>query len=85
MRLPYPVEYYEGLLKKLYGIIYIITPVTEWHGLRTNVNIYCSVHKTIRTVYLKKVFNGTKSTRPCRKCYLDSIAPTNTRDNNNSQ
>lgn len=73
MRLPYPVEYYEILLKKLYGVDYIINPLADWHGLRTEVNIFCTVHETYRKVNLKKVFNGNKSTRPCRQCYLDTL------------
>lgn len=73
MRLPYPVEYYETMLKNLYGIDYLITPLSDWHGLRSEVQIYCTKHGTYRKVYLKKVFNGAKSTRPCRQCYLDSL------------
>lgn len=73
MRIAYPVEYYEGKLKDIYGKSYEIIPISEWHGLRTIVKVFCRQHKTYRLVNLKKVFNGLKSTRPCRKCYLESL------------
>ena len=73
MRVAYPVEYYEQRLKALYNKQYEIVPITEWHGLRTIVKVFCHQHKTYRLVNLKKVFNGLKSTRPCRKCYLESL------------
>lgn len=77
MRIPYPIEYYEDKLfyqyKKEYQIILFND---NWHGLRTWVKIRCNEHKTSRIVYLKKVFNGSKSTRPCRQCYLDTLRPT---------
>lgn len=73
MRLPYPVEYYEEKLKDEFKQSYEIIPLSEWHGLRTDVRIFCHKHRTFRNVYLKKVFNGKKSTKPCRKCYLESL------------
>lgn len=73
MRTPLPPDYYEARLFKQYGQDYDIVPSAEWHGLRTDVTIFCEKHGTFRTVYLKKVFNGLKSTWPCRKCYLDSL------------
>ena len=73
MRIAYPVEYYEQRLKELFGKEYEIILQGDWHGLRTMVKIFCYQHKTFREVYLKKVFNGKKSTRPCRICYLESL------------
>ena len=73
MRIAYPVEYYEASLKRLYNNDYTIYPITDWHGLRTYVRILCHSHRTYRNVNLKKVFNGKKSTRPCRKCYLEEL------------
>jgi hypothetical protein len=73
MRIAYPVEYYEGKLKNIYGKDYEIMPITEWHGLRTLVRIFCCSHKSFRKVSLKKIFNGKKSTRPCRECYLEEL------------
>lgn len=73
MRIAYPVEYYEQRLKEMFGKEYEIILLEDWHGLRTMVEIFCYEHKTFREVYLKKVFNGKKSTRPCRKCYLESL------------
>lgn len=73
MRIAYPVEYYETKLKEIYGKEYEIVPISDWHGLRTEVRIFCCEHKSYRTVNLKKIFNGRKSTRPCRKCYLEKL------------
>lgn len=84
MRTPYPPDYYEARLFKEYGKDYDIVPTAEWHGLRTTVTIFCISHGTTRNVNLKKVFNGAKSTWPCRKCYLDSLTqnpPTLSSDN----
>lgn len=78
MRTPYSPEYYEAQLEVLHGSEYNILPQTEWHGLRTWVNIVCIKHGTTRNVELKKVFNGAKSTWPCRRCYLDSLSPSPT-------
>lgn len=80
MRFAYPVEYYESKLKSLYGKDYEIVPLMDWHGLRTRVRIFCCTHKSYRIVSLKKIFNGQKSTRPCRKCYLESLKKSDTND-----
>lgn len=71
MRQPYAVEYYEERLRELYKIAYLITPLSEWHGLRTWVEIHCPIHYGNRIVYLKKIFNGKKSTHPCRQCVIN--------------
>lgn len=71
-----PVSHYELRLYKRFGIQYKILPTEEWHGLRTHANIYCSIHKSSRFVWLQKVFNGRNSTWACRQCYLDSLKPT---------
>jgi len=74
MRKPYAPEYYEGKLEAIYQSEYSILPTAEWHGLRTWVDIICTKHGTTRHVELKKVFNGEKSTWPCRRCYLASLS-----------
>lgn len=72
-RRPNEIGHYETKLFDKFGIKYRIVPQTDWHGVRTQVNIFCGVHDTIRYVYLQKIFNGKNSTRPCRQCYLDEL------------
>lgn len=72
-RRPLPIAHYENLLYKKFGVEYSIHPLEQWHGVRTDVYITCSVHKTNREVWLQKVFNGKNSTWACRQCYLDSL------------
>lgn len=72
MRQPLPVDYYESRLQQEYNKAYIIEPLEEWHGLRTNVRIFCHIHQQYRNVFLMKVFNGKKRTHPCRICCFSS-------------
>lgn len=72
MRTPYDIEYYEQKLKQQYNHSYSIIPITEWHGLRTIVRIHCLTHDTMRQTNLQKIFNGKKSTVPCRFCRYPS-------------
>lgn len=72
MRQPLPTTYYEEKLFNKYDKVYVIEPIDEWHGLRTQVRVFCQTHEEYRNVYLKKVFNGQKHTHPCRKCCLTS-------------
>jgi hypothetical protein len=68
-----PIAHYELKLYEKYVGEYIIIPTEYWKGVRTNVEIYCEKHKSKRSVWLQKVFNGKNSIWPCRQCYLDSL------------
>ena len=83
-RKSYLPNYYEKKLNTKYPHSYSITPTESWRGLRTNVTILCHHHKTSRSVWLQKVFNGKNSTWPCRQCYLDSISTTEVKEGVNT-
>lgn len=68
----YDISYYNNKLLTQYNIVYTIHPITEWHGLRTIVNIYCPIHKTYKTINLQKIFNGKRSVHPCHICCINN-------------
>ena len=76
-RRPYSIEHYEGKLYHKYGTEYSIIPREEWHGVKTQVTIFCHQCNTIRKVYLQKLFNGRNSMVPCRGCYLKRLDSNN--------
>ena len=71
-----PVSHYEYKLIEKFGTDYQIIPTELWVGVRTHVDINCPKHKSKRSCWLQKIFNGKRSLWPCRQCYLDSLKPT---------
>lgn len=72
-RQPLPPAHYELKLYQKFLREYTIVPREIWRGVRTDVDIYCPIHQTKRSVWLQKVFNGKNSLWPCRQCYLDTL------------